>query len=93
MKSLSLGRAFLLIFSLMCAWQVEAQEREVACVYKEEYCASTNRGTSKMLAPARGVDNNLIFQVLKMEYIRLLFKLTMNFYLEPSSLADDFQII
>ena len=27
--SLSLGRAFFLIFSLMCAWQVQAQEREV----------------------------------------------------------------
>ena len=27
--SLSLRRAFLLIFSLMCAWQVQAQEREV----------------------------------------------------------------
>jgi hypothetical protein len=57
--NLSLGRAFLLIFSLMCALHLQAQEREVACVYKEEYCASTNRGTSKMLAPARGNDTPL----------------------------------
>jgi hypothetical protein len=42
----------------MCAWQVQVQEREVACVYKEEYSASTNRGTSKMLAPARGILNH-----------------------------------
>jgi hypothetical protein len=52
--SLARCRIFLVIVSLMCTWQVQAQEREVTCVYKEEYCASTNRGTSKMLAPARG---------------------------------------
>ena len=52
--SLSRCRVFLLIISLMCALQVHGQEREVACVYKEDCCASTNRGTSKMLAPARG---------------------------------------
>jgi hypothetical protein len=53
--SLYLCRVFLLIISLICALQVQGQEREVACVYKEEYCASTNRGTSKMLAPARAI--------------------------------------